>query len=145
MLEQTTQAKQAKPSKQARTSAPKRKATTRKTAANRAAARRAPPSRRTRVTQAGRRAFLAGLGVCGTAFDRAQNQLKCLEKRLETRRKKADKLYVEMVKRGAKVEQQARGAIDLPGLNRAALQARLQSARAGVKAFKATLGSKATA
>ena len=142
MLEQD---KPAKPSKQARTSAPKRKAATGKTAAGRAAARRAPPSRHRRVTQAGRRAFLAGLGVCGTAFDRAQNQFKRLEKRLETRRKKADKLYAELVKRGAKVEQQARGAIDLPGLNRAALEARLEPARARFKAIKETLGIKAAA
>lgn len=142
MLEQD---KPAKPSKPAKTSAPKRKAATRKTAAGRAAARRAPPTRHSRVTQAGRRAFLAGLGVCGTAFDRAQNQFKRLERRLEIRRKKADKLYAQLVKRGAKVEQQARGAIDLPGLNRAALEARLEPARARFKAFKETLGIKAAA
>ena len=127
---------------QAKRAAPRRKASTRKTSAGRPAPRRAPPTRQTRVTQAGRSAFLAALGVCGTAFDQAQGQLKSLESKLETRRRKMDKLYADLVKRGAKVEQRVRGAIDLPRLNRAA---RLDKARVRFKAFREAVGARAAA
>ena len=130
---------------QAKRAAPKRKASTRRTSASRPAPRRAPPTRQTRVTQAGRSAFLAALGVCGTAFDQVQGQLKRVESKLETRRKKMDKLYAALVKRGARVEQQARGAIDLPKLKRAALETRLDKARGRFKAFKEAVGARAAA
>lgn len=127
---------------QAKRAAPRRRASTRKTSAGRPAPRRAPPTRPTRVTQAGRGAFLAALGVCGTAFDQVQGQLKNVESKLETRRRKMDKLYADLVKRGAKVEQRVRGAIDLPRLNRAA---RLDKARGRFKAFKEAVGARAAA
>ena len=126
--------------------APKRKTAARKTSTGRkSAARQAAPTLQTRVTQAGRSAFLASLGVCGTAFDQIQDRLKSVESRLETRRKKVDKLYADMVKRGEKVEQRTRGAIDIPRLDRAALGARLDRARARFEAFKETIGFKAAA
>lgn len=127
---------------QAKRAAPRRRASTRKTSAGRPAPRGAPPTRQTRVRQAGRSAFLAALGVCGTAFDQVQGPLKSVESKLKTRRGKMDKLYADLVKRGAKVEQRVRGAIDLPRLNRAA---RLDKARARFKAFKEAIGARAEA
>lgn len=59
----------------------------------------------------GRNVYLAGLGFYGKAFDQAQEQFDSLQKRMEQRRKKADKLYKELVKRGEKLEKDAKGAI----------------------------------
>ena len=125
-----------------------RKATTaRKTAAKKTA------SLQGRMTEASRNAFLASLGFYGMAFDQVQDQIKTVESELSARRKKADKLYAEMVKRGQKVEKQAKSAIDdieLPkldvaSLDRAKLEAQLDKARARFAEFKGSVGFKAAA
>lgn len=143
---------------QAKTTAPKRKATAkRKPAARKAAPRKAPvrkaASLQDRVTEAGRNAFLASLGLYGMAYDQAQERVKGVESELAARRKKADKLYADMVKRGEKVEKQARSALDdfelpkleMPALDRAALEAQLEKAKARFEELKDTLGRKAAA
>ncbi|GAB5415105.1 MAG: hypothetical protein Cons2KO_27080 [Congregibacter sp.] len=129
-----------------------RKTTARKTNARKTTAKKAP-SLQTRVTDVSRNAFLAGLGFYGMAFDQVQDQLKNVEDELTARRKKADKLYQSMVKRGEKVEKQARNAIDdieLPkldvaGLDRAKLEAQLEKAKARFEELKSTVGIKAAA
>lgn len=143
---------------QAKTTAPKRKASAkRKPAARKAAPRKAPvrkaASLQDRVTEAGRNAFLASLGLYGMAYDQAQERVKGVESELAARRKKADKLYADMVKRGEKVEKQARSALDdfelpkleMPALDRAALEAQLEKAKARFEELKDTLGRKAAA
>jgi hypothetical protein len=146
---------------EAKKAAPKRKTTARKTtakrkpAARKAAPRKAAPrkaaSLQSRVTEAGRSAFLASLGIYGMAYDQMQEQLKTVESELTARRKKADKLYADMVKRGEKVEKQARSAIDdieLPKLevpSRAQLEAQLEKARARFEELRSSVGFKAAA
>jgi polyhydroxyalkanoate synthesis regulator phasin len=125
----------------------KRKPAVRKTTARKATARKAP-SLQTRVTEAGRNAFLASLGLYGMAFDEAEKRLKTVESELTARRKKADKLYADMVKRGEKVEQQARSVIDdfdLPRfeaarLDREAVEAQIEKARARFEELRKSLG-----
>lgn len=100
------------------------KTTARKTAAKRksaprkATARKASPDITARAREASRSAFLASLGFYGKAFDQVQDQFNTVQSQLESRRKKADKLYAELVKRGEKVEKQARSAIDDIDLSR---------------------------
>lgn len=153
---------------EAKKAAPKRKSTTRKTTARKTTAKRKPaarkaaprktaarkaPSLQNRVTEAGRSAFLASLGFYGMAFDQVQERYKTVEGELAARRKKADKLYADMVKRGEKVEKQARSAIDdleLPKLDvrtldRAKLEAQLEKARARFEELKDSVGFKAAA
>lgn len=65
-----------------------------------------------RAQEAGRNAFLASLGFYGKAFDQAQDQFSVLQDRLEERRKQADKMYADLVKRGKKVEKDAKSAMD---------------------------------
>ncbi|MEM1187355.1 MAG: hypothetical protein AAGI72_02445 [Pseudomonadota bacterium] len=138
--------------------APKRKPAARKTtakrkpAARKAAAKKAP-TLQSRVTDASRNAFLASLGFYGMAFDQVQGQLKSVESELSARRKKADKLYADMVKRGEKVEKQAKSAIDdidlpkleVPKLDRATLEAQLEKAKARFEELKDSVGFKAAA
>jgi uncharacterized coiled-coil DUF342 family protein len=109
-----------------------------KSAPRKTAARKASPDLAARVQEASRSAFLASLGFYGKAFDQVQEQFTTVQSQLEARRKKADKLYAELVKRGEKVEKQARSAIDdidLPRLeftsiaDRKRLEARLEKAR----------------
>jgi hypothetical protein len=84
----------------ARKTTAKRKPAARKAAPRKTAARKKAPSLQSRVTEAGRSAFLASLGFYGMAFDQMQEQYKNVESELAARRKKADKLYADMVKRG---------------------------------------------
>jgi hypothetical protein len=152
--------------------APKRKTTTRKrpaakTTARRTTARKAGATRKasttrkstprrkaaprndiaTRAREASRRAFLASLGFYGKAYDQVQDQFTSIQDQLEARRKKADKLYADLVKRGEKVEKQARSAIDdldLPTLDgladRKELEARLNKARERFSELKESVG-----
>lgn len=152
----------------AKKSSPKRKTTARKTTARKAPAKRktasrkaAPrktaarkaPSLQNRVTDASRSAFLASLGFYGMAFDQVQEQYKTVESELTSRRKKADKLYTDMVKRGEKVEKQAKSAIDdiempkldVSALDRAKLEAQLDKAKARFEELKDSIGFKAAA
>ena len=153
---------------EAKKAAPKRKTTARKSTARKTAAKRKPaarkaaprktaarkaPSLQSRVSEAGRNAFLASLGFYGMAFDQVQEQYKNVESELTARRKKADKLYADMVKRGEKVEKQARSAIDdielpkldVPNLDRAKLEAQLEKAKARFEELKDSIGFKAAA
>lgn len=90
----------------------------RKTASRRAAARKASPDITARAREASRSAFLASLGFYGKAFDQVQDQFNTVQSQLESRRKKADKVYAALVKRGEKVEKQALSAIDDIDLSR---------------------------
>lgn len=131
----------------------KRKPAARKTTASRKTAAKKAPSLQTRVSEAGRSAFLASLGFYGMAFDQVQGQLKTVESELGARRKKADKLYTDMVKRGQKVEKQAKSAIDdiempkldVAPLDRARLEAQLEKAKARFAELKNTVGLKKAA
>ena len=140
-----------------KTAAPK--ATARKTSAGKATPRRSAPKKasakvQSRVSEASRNAFLASLGFYGMAFDQVQDRVKSVESELTARRKKADKLYSDMVKRGQKVEKQAKARLEdmeLPKFeldelaNRAKLDAQLAKARARFAELKASVRSKAAA
>jgi hypothetical protein len=160
MAEQTTTA--------AKKAAPKRKTAARKTAARKTTAARKPAARKAAPRKAARKAqpeftakaqetsrklFLAGLGVYGKVFDGVEEQLKSAEKRMEQRRKKADKLYAELVKRGEKLEKDTRKSIDelelpelkLPKMDRKELEAQLEKARARFNDLKDSFGIKSAA
>ncbi|HKK23162.1 MAG TPA: hypothetical protein VJ947_05700 [Pseudohaliea sp.] len=150
---------------------PKRKTTTRKrpaakttarrtTARKTSTARKSAPRRKaapqndiaSRAREASRKAFLASLGFYGKAYDQVEEQFTSVQKQLEARRKKADKLYAELVKRGEKVEKQARSAFDdleLPKLDgltdRKELEARLDKARERFSELKGSVGFKTAA
>jgi hypothetical protein len=103
---------------------------------------------------ASRNIYLAGLGFYGKAFDQAQEQLGSLQKRLEQRRKNADKLYKELVKRGEKLEKDAKVAIkeiELPKLelesltDRKKLEQQLKKAKARFNELKKSVQFKAAA
>ena len=114
----------AEQAKTATKSAPKRKPVTkRKPVATRKTAAKSKPAVKkvskkstvdfgARAQEAGRNAFLASLGFYGKAFDQAQEQFDNIQDRMEARRKKADKMYKELVKRGKKVEKNAKSALD---------------------------------
>jgi len=144
--------------------APKRKpAVKRKPAARKVAARK-PAAKRTakkstpefaaRAQEAGRNAFLASLGFYGKAYDQAQEQFNNIQDQLEARRKKADKAYKELVKRGKKVEKDAKKAVDeieLPKLelesltDRKKLEEQLKKAKSRFAELKETVGLKSAA
>ena len=116
--------------------------------------RKPAPDFATRAREAGRNAFLASLGFYGKAFDQAQEQFSHLQEQLEERREKADMLYLELVRRGRKVEKNAREAlqeIELPGLeldsltDRKRLEEQLDKARARFKELKENMGLKSVA
>ena len=142
--------------------APKRKpaakrkpVTARKPAAERKpVARKATPEFAVKAQEASRNAFLAGLGFYGKAFDQAQDQYSSIQDQLEDRRKKADKLYKELVKRGKKVEKDAKVAlkdIEMPKLeldsltDRKKLDSQLKKVKARLEELKETVGIKTAA
>ncbi len=142
--------------KTARKSAPKSKkpAVKRKPVTKRAPAKKSAPDFAANAQETGRSVFLAGLGVYGKAYDEAQEQLSSLQKRMEARRKKADKMYKELVKRGEKVEKDAKVVIkdiDLPKLeldsltDRKKLQAQLKKAKARFADLKDSIRIKSAA
>ncbi len=107
-----------------------------------------------KAQEASRNAFLAGLGFYGKAFDQAQEQYKSIQDQMEDRRKKADKLYKELVKRGQKVEKDARVAlkdIELPKLeldsltDRKKLDKQLKKVKSRFAELKDTVGLKSAA
>lgn len=106
----TTAKRKTTPRKQAVATA-SRKTSARKTTAKRGR-RQATPGLASRAQEAGRNAFLAGLGFYGTALDQAQARLDSLQTRLQARRKAAGKTYAELVKRGTKVEKNALSLIN---------------------------------
>ena len=107
-----------------------------------------------RAQEAGRNAFLASLGFYAKVFDQAQEQFNSMQDQMEDRRKKADKLYKELVKRGKKVEKDAKGAMDdieLPKFelesltDRKKLDKQLDKAKARFEDLKETVGFKSAA
>ncbi len=98
--------------------------------------------------------WLAGVGAYGKAYDQAQEQFSSMQDQLEERRKKADKLYKELVKRGTKVEKDAKKAIDdieLPKFeldsltDRKQLEKQLDKARARFEELKDSISLKPAA
>ncbi len=117
-------------------------------------AKKATPEFAAKAQEASRKAFLAGLGFYGKAFDQAQEQFNGMQDQMEDRRKKADKLYKELVKRGQKVEKDAKGAlkdIDLPKFeldsltDRKKLDKQLDKVKARFEELKETVGFKTAA
>lgn len=140
----------------ARKPAAKRKPTARRkpAAAERAAPRKSTPDFTANAQETGRNVFLAGLGFYGKAYDQAQEQLDSLQKQLQARRKNADKVYKELVKRGKKVEKDARGAIgdfEMPKLeldnltDRKKLEKQLKKARVRFEELKESVRLKSAA
>jgi len=129
--------------------------TARKTAAKgKPVVRKAAPEFAVKAQEAGRNAFLASLGFYGKAYDQAQEQFSNMQDQLETRRKKADKLYKELVKRGQKVEKDAKVAlkeIELPKLeldsltDRKKLEKQLKKVKARLVELKENVGFKTAA
>ena len=139
-----------------RKAAAKRKPiTARKNAAKvKPAVRKAAPEFAAKAQEAGRNAFLASLGFYGKAYDQAQEQFSNMQDQLEARRKKADKLYKELVKRGQKVEKDAKVAlreIELPKLeldsltDRKKLELQLKKAKARFAELKKSVRLKSAA
>lgn len=114
----TTRKTTARKTTAGKTAAKRKTASTKTTAKRRNAARKASPDIAARAREASRGAFLASLGFYGKAFDQVQDQFNTVQSQLESRRKKADKLYAELVKRGEKVEKKALSAIDDIDLSR---------------------------
>lgn len=150
----TTTTTATKPKATRKTAAKPKPAVKRKPATKRAPAKKPAPTLVTTAQESGRNVFLAGLGVYGKAYDQAQEQLSGLQKEVAQRRKKADKIYKELVKRGAKVEKDAKVAIkeiDLPKLeldtltDRKKLQAQLKKAKARLTDLKGSIGIKSAA
>jgi hypothetical protein len=147
MAEQTkTAAKKAAPKRKAAT---KRKPAAKKAAARKPAAKKATkkaaPDFAARARETGRDAFLASLGFYGKAYDQVQEQFDSIQDQLEERRGKADDLYQELIKRGKKVEKNAKKAIkdiDLPEFeldsltDRKKLEAQLDKAKARFEELK---------
>ena len=126
----------------------------RKPAAKRAAPKKATPDFAANAQETGRNVLLAGLGFYGKAYDQAQDQFNSIQDQLEERRKKADKMYKELVKRGKKVEKDAKGAIDdidLPKLeldsltDRKKLEKQLDKAKARFEELKDSVSFKSAA
>jgi hypothetical protein len=89
-----------------------KKPATRKKAAPKKAAKKSTNDFTARAQETGRKAFLASLGFYGKAFDQVQDQFSDLQDQLEARRKKANKTYAALVKRGEKVEKATKSRID---------------------------------
>jgi hypothetical protein len=129
--------------------------TARKTAAKgKQVVRKAAPDFAAKAQEAGRNAFLASLGFYGKAYDQAQEQFSNMQDQLEARRKKADKLYKELVKRGQKVEKDAKVAlkeIELPKLeldsltDRKKLEKQLKKVKARLVELRENVGFKTAA
>ena len=92
--------------------AAKRRPAARKPAARRVAPKKVERNLAANAQETGREVFLAGLGMYGKAYDQAQERLEELQKQLKLRRKDADKVYKELVKRGKKVEKDVKDALD---------------------------------
>ena len=141
--------------KAARKPAAKRKPIAkRKPVARRSAPKKSAPDFAASTQEAGRTVILAGLGLYGKVYDQAQVQISSLPKQLAERRKKADKLYKELVKRGQKVEKDAKVAlkeIELPKLeldsltDRKKLEKQLKKVKARLVELKENVGFKTAA
>lgn len=134
--------------------AKRKPAVKRKPAAKKTAAKKSSPDFAAKAKENGRNAFLAGLGFYGKAYDQVQDQFNSLQDQLEARRKKAEKAYKELVKRGEKVEKKAKKAVDdieLPKFelesltDRKKLDKQLDKAKARFEELKESVGFKAAA
>jgi hypothetical protein len=152
---ETKAAPKRKPAAKRKPVAAKRKpAAAKRKPATKRASKKASPDFAARAQEAGRNAFLASLGFYGKAYDQAQEQFTSIQDELEERRKKAQKMYKELVKRGKKVEKDAKGAIDdieLPKLelesltDRKKLEKQLDKAKARFEELRETVGFKTAA
>lgn len=141
--------------KAARKPAAKRKPVAkRKPAAKRAAPKKSVPDFAVSAQDTGRTVFLAGLGLYGKAYDQAQEQINGVQKQLEARRKQADKMYKELVKRGERLEKDVISVvrdIELPELeldqltDRKKLEQQLKKARARFAELKKSVRFKSAA
>ena len=136
-----------------------KKAPVRKTAAKKTTAKKAAPKKPAQPTFAvkaqenARNVFLAGLGFYGKAFEEAQNQIEEAQDRMKERREKAEDLFNDLVKRGEKVESQAKKRIkdfELPELKltdreefRKEIRARLDKARDSFETLRDAITPKA--
>ena len=150
------------------TAAPKTKAKAKKTTVRKTTANKASPKKASAKTaklnfaeqaqENARNVFLAGLGVYGKAFEGAQSQIKDAQSQVKENRAKAKDLFNELVKRGEKVETEAKKKlkeIDLPGLKmpeiklaereelREELRNRLDKARESFESLRNAISSKA--
>ena len=153
----TTAASAARRKPAAKRTPAKRKPTPKRTtAARKPVAKRAPVKAdkgfSTNAQETGREVFLAGLGFYGKAYDQAQERFEELQKELKARRKNADKVYKDLVKRGKKVEKDAKGALDdldIPKLDnltdRKKLEAQLKKARARFDELRKSVRTKSAA
>jgi len=148
------EAKKTAPKTTRKPTAKRKPAATKRAATKRAATKKSTPDFAATAQETSRNVFLASLGFYGKAFDQAQEQLTSLQKQMEQRRKKADKMYKELVKRGAKLENDAKGAlkdIDLPKLelgtltDRKKLEAQLKKAKARFEGLKGSARLKTAA
>ena len=136
-----------------------KKAPVRKTAAKKTTAKKSAPrkpvqtSMATKAQENARNVFLAGLGFYGKAFEEAQSQFEEAQSRMKQRREKAEDLFNELVKRGEKVESDAKKRIkefELPELKlndreelRKEIRARLDKARDSFETLRDTITPKA--
>ena len=149
---------EAAPKKKAAPKAKARKAPARKTAAKKTTAKAAPkkpvtPTFADKAQENARNVFLAGLGVYGMAFDEAQSQFEDAQTRMKKRRSEAEKLFNKLVKRGTKMEKDAKKAVDgfeMPELKladreeiRKEIEARLDKARDSFETLRDSLTAKA--
>jgi ATP phosphoribosyltransferase len=126
----------------------------RKAVAKRALPKKATSDLAVSTQETGRTMFLAGLGIYGKVYDQAQEQINSLPKQLEVRRKKADKIYKELVKRGEKLEKDAKSVIqdiELPKLeldsltDRKKLEQQIKKAKARFAELKKSVRFKSAA
>jgi polyhydroxyalkanoate synthesis regulator phasin len=141
-----------------------KKAPARKTAAKKTTARKAAPKKAasrkpaqplfaTKAQENARNVFLAGLGFYGKAFEEAQNQIEEAQSRMKQRREKAEDLFNDLVKRGEKVESEAKKRMkdfELPELKltdrdefRKEIRARLDKARESFETLRDSIAQKA--
>ena len=134
--------------------APAKKAAARKTTARKTAPKQAAqPAFAAKAQENARNVFLAGLGFYGKAYDEAQNRMDDAQTRMKQRRAKAEKLFNELVKRGEKVEKEARKALkdlEMPELKladreeiRKEIESRLDKARESFESLRDSLTAKA--
>ena len=164
MATETNEVKKAAPKAAVkRKPAAKRKPVAKKAAAKKPAARKTAPKKAAkkstndfsaRAQETSRKAFLASLGFYGKAFDQVQDQFSDLQDQLEARRKKANKTYSDLVKRGEKVEKATKSRIDdieLPEFklerltDRKKLEAQLDKAKARFNELKGSISFKTAA
>jgi len=131
-----------------------KKPATRKKSAPKKTAKKSTNDFTARAQETGRKAFLASLGFYGKAFDQVQDQFSDLQDQLEARRKKANKVYADLVKRGEKVEKATKSRIDdieLPEFklesltDRKKLEAQLDKAKARFTELKDSINFKSAA